>query len=163
MPSIDYQIMSHQLNVHPNTKPVKQKKRMYGAEKREAMRLEVEKLVKAKFVKELAYSEWLANPVLVKKSNEKYRMCINFTDLNQACPTNCYLLPDINKLIDATTGFEYLSSLDGMSGYHQIPMHKADEEKTSFITEDGTYCYWTMPFGFKNAGATYQQLNEQNF
>lgn len=134
-----------------------------GQKKREAMRLEVEKLVKTKFVKELAYSELLANPVLIKKSNEKYRMCINFTDLNQACPKNCYLLPDINKLIDATTGFEYLSSLDGMSGYHQIPMHKADEEKTSFITEDGTYCYWTMPFGFKNAGATYQQLMNKIF
>lgn len=147
MPSIDPQIMSHQLNVWPNARLAKQKKIMYGVEKREAMRSEVEKLVEANFVRKVAYLEWLANPVLVKKSNGKYRMCIDFTDINQAYPKDYYPLPNINKLVDAIADFEYLSSLDVMSGYHQIPMHKADKEKTSFITETGLIatgqCLWT--------------------
>lgn len=82
------------------------------------MRIEVEKLVKANFVREVAYIEWLANPVFVKKSNGKYRMCIDFIDLNQACPKYYYPLHDTNKLVDATAGFEYLSFLDVMSSYH---------------------------------------------
>lgn len=92
MPGIDPQVMSHKLNVLPDARPVKQKKGMYEAEKREAMRTKVEKLVEAKFVKEVASPEWLANPIFVKKSNMKYRMCIDFTDLNQAYPKDHYSL-----------------------------------------------------------------------
>lgn len=113
------------------------------------MRTEVHKLVEDNFVREVAYPKWLANLVFVKKSNGKYHMCIDFIDLNQTCPKDYYPLPDINKLIDAMASFEYLSSLDAMSSYHQIPMHKANEEKTFFITEDGNYCYQTMPLGSK--------------
>lgn len=90
-------------------------------------------------------------------------MCIDFSDLNQACPKDCYPVPDINKMVDSTAGFDYISSLDAMSGYHQIPMDRSDEEKTSFITEDGTYCYKAMLFGLKNAGATYQRLMNKIF
>lgn len=141
MPSIDSQVMSHKLNIYPDSKSVKQRKTMYGAEKREATRLEVEKLMEAKFIKEVPYLEWLANPVLIKKSNGKYQMYIDFVDLNQAYYKDCYHLPNINKLINTMTGFEYLSSFDAMSSYHQIYMHKENKEKTSFITEDGTYYY----------------------
>lgn len=92
---------------------------MYGAEKREVMRTKVEKLAEANVVREVAYPEWLANPVLVKKkTNGKYRMCIYFTDLNQACLKDYYSLLGINKLIDAMAKSEYLSFLNVMSGYH---------------------------------------------
>ena len=136
---------------------------------------QVQKLEKAGFIREVMYLQWLANPVLVKKANGKYRMCIDFTDLNKvldlngfkgqhkACPKDCYPLPDINKMVDSTAGFDYMSSLDAMSGYHQIPMERSDEEKTSFITEDGTYCYRAMPFELRNAGATYQRLMNKIF
>lgn len=127
--------MFHKLNVYSEVKPVKQKKRMYGIKKREATRSEVEKLIEAKFVREVAYVEWLANPVLVKKSNGKYQMCIDFIDLNQACLKDYCPLPENNKLVNAMVSFEYLSSLDAMSRYYKILMHEVVEEKTSFITK----------------------------
>ena len=83
---------------------------------------------------------------------------MDFTDLNKACPKDCYPLPKIDLLVDATVGHSLLSFMDAYSGYNQIRMHPDDEEKTSFITDQGTYCYRVMPFGLKNAGATYQRL-----
>lgn len=108
------------------------------------------------FARQVAYSDWLANHMLIKKSNDKYHMCINIKYINQAYPKDCYSLPNVNKLIDSMTSFEYLSFLDAMSSYKQIPMDRDDEEKTSFISKNGTYCYLVMPFGLKNVGATYQ-------
>ena len=85
-------------------------------------------------------------------------MCIDFTDLNDACPKDCYPLPRIDTLIDATAGHEMLSFKDGFSGYNQIKMDKDDTSKVSFITNFGVFCYLVMAFGLKNAGATYQRL-----
>lgn len=90
-------------------------------------------------------------------------MCVDFTDLNKAYPKDSYPLPKIDKLMDSTAGYEFLSSLDAYSRYHQIPIHPTDEEKTSFITERGTYCYRVMPFGLKNTGATYQRMVDKVF
>lgn len=118
MSGIDPRVMTHKLNVLPEARPVKQKKRVVGRDKQQATREEVQKLEKAGFIREVMYPQWLANPVLVKKANGKYRMCIDFTDLNQACPKDCYPLPDINKMFDSTAGFDYMSSLDAMPSYH---------------------------------------------
>ncbi|XP_071900985.1 uncharacterized protein [Coffea arabica] len=90
-------------------------------------------------------------------------MCVDFTDLNKACPKDCYPLPRIDQLVDSTAGYEIFCFLDAFKGYHQIALDEEDQEKTSFITEDGTYCYVTMPFGLKNAGATYQRLVNKLF
>lgn len=88
-------------------------------------------------------------------------MCIDFTDLNKACPKDDFPLPRIDHLIDSTSGCELLSFLDAYSGYHQINMCKEDEEKNSFITPYGTYYYVKMPFGLKNADATFQRLMQK--
>ena len=101
--------------------------------------------------------------VLVKKSSGKWRVCIDYTDLNKACPKNCFPLPRIDQLVDATAGHELLSFMDAYSGYHQIPLCKADQEKTAFTTDQGLYCYQVMPFGLKNAGATYQRMVNKMF
>ena len=82
-------------------------------------------------------------------------MCIDFTDLNKACPKDDFPFQRIDQLVDSTSGCELLSFLDAYSGYHQTNICKEDEEKTSFITPYGTYCYVKMPFGLKNAGATF--------
>src|SRR4051812_44252908 len=106
---------------------------------------------------EIFYLEWLANPVLVLKKNGTWRMCINYTDLNKAFPKDRFALPRIDQIIDSTAGCELLRFLDAYSGYHQIKVALEDQEKTAFITPFGIYCYTSMPFGLKNAGAAYQQ------
>ncbi|XP_050233269.1 uncharacterized protein LOC126681763 [Mercurialis annua] len=117
-----------------------------GGEKQIAIRDEVEKLLKAGFIRKVDYPEWLANVVLIKKSNGRWRLCIDFTDLNNACPKDSFPLPNIDQLVDATCGFAVYAFLDASQGYHQIPMNKDDEEKTEFTTDLGTYCYKKMPF-----------------
>ena len=109
------------------------------------------------------YSEWLANVVLVKKANGKLRMCVDFTDLNKACPKDSFPLPRIDQLVDFTTGHKLLTFMDTFSGYNKIKMAEEDQEKTAFITSQWLYCYNVMPFGLKNAGPTYQRLVNKMF
>lgn len=80
---------------------------------------------------------------------------MDFTDLNKACPKDSYPLPRIDQLVDSTARYQLLSFMDVFSGYNQIKMDEADQEKTSFITSQGLFCYKVMPFGLKNVGATY--------
>jgi len=132
-------------------------------ERSSAALAEVKKLLDAGFIRECHYPEWVSNVVLVKKPNGTWRMCIDFTDLNRACPKDSYPLPKIDKLVDSPAGHELLSFMDAFSGYHQIPMAAEDQEKTSFVIDTGLYCYTMMPFGLKNAGATYQRLVNKIF
>ena len=91
-------------------------------------------------IREVEYPEWLANVVLVKKVNGKWRLCIDFTDVNRVCPKDSFPLPRIDLIVDATANHELLSFMDAFSGYNQISMDHDDQEKTSFITGKGTYC-----------------------
>ncbi|RDX93464.1 Retrovirus-related Pol polyprotein from transposon 17.6, partial [Mucuna pruriens] len=163
MPDVDPNFMCHQLSVDEQAKPVAQKKRKMGEEKREAAKQETRKLISAGFVREVQYLTWLANVVMVRKANGKWRMCTDYTDLNKACPKDSYSLPSIDRLVDNIAGFTFLSFMDAYSGYNQIRMHPQDEEKTAFITDEGAFCYKVMAFGLKNAGATYQHLMDKIF
>nr|XP_017247956.1 PREDICTED: uncharacterized protein LOC108219166 [Daucus carota subsp. sativus] len=216
MVGIDPEVMSHHLNIDPTKKGMRQKRRPVSGERAQALKEEVDRLLGAKLIKESFYPTWLANPVLVKKPNGKWRTCVDFTDLNKACPKDSFPLPridqlvdataghallsfmdaysglvkkpngkwrtcvdftDLNKacpkdsfplpridqLVDATAGHALLSFMDAYSGYNQIPMHEPDQEHTSFITDRGLYCYIGMPFGLINAGATYQRLVNMMF
>ena len=102
----------HIVNVDPDMKPIKQKRRKFTLERVEAIVVEVEKLLKAQFIQEVYYPDWLANVVLMKKSNRKWRMCVDFTNLNKACPKDSFPLPRINALVDSTSGYELLSFMD---------------------------------------------------
>ena len=104
------------------------------------------------------YLEWLDNVVLVPKKDGKVRMCVDFWDLNKASPKDDFPLPHIDVLVDNIASHSLLSFMDGFSWYNQIKMAPEDMEKTSFITQWGTYCYKVMPFGLKNASATYQRV-----
>jgi hypothetical protein len=106
----------------------------------------------------VAHPTWIANLVVVPKSNGSGRLCVDFTSLNKAYPKDPYPLPRIDQIIDSTAGCDLLCFLDTFSGYHQIKMTKEDEEKIAFITPCGVYCYVCMPFGLKNTGATFQRL-----
>ena len=88
---------------------------------------------------------------------------MDFTDLNKACPKDIYPLPRVDVLVDSTAQHQLLSFMDAFSGYNQIQMHKDDQEKTSFVTSQGLFCYKVMSFGLKNAGATYQRLMNKMF
>ena len=127
------------------------------------MQKEVERLLQAGAIRELHYSTWLSNTVVVKKKNGKWRVCVDFTNLNQACPKDPFPLPKIDQLVDATAGHDRMSFLDAFQGYHQIALSTEDRENTAFITPLGIYCYKVMPFGLKNAGATYQRMVTKMF
>ena len=120
----------------------------------------VDKLLFANFIREVYYSEWLANVVMVKKSNGKWRMCVDFTDLNKACPKDIFPLPRIDQLVDSIAGHELLSFMDAFSGYNQIIMDKQDQEKTAFITSQGLHCYKVMPFGLKKCGGYIPKISQ---
>lgn len=140
MTGISTEVISHELNVDPTFKPVKQKYRKLGPDRAEAVNAEVVRLLEEGLIREVKYPEWLANPVVVKKKNGKWRVCVDFTDLNKACPKDCFPLPHIDRHVESTTGHEMLSFMDAFSAYNQILMNPDDQEKTSFITERGTYC-----------------------
>ena len=155
MGGVDPTVITHRLNVNPSFKPVKQKRRSFAPERHKVINDEVGKILQAKAIREVEYPKWLANVVLVKKANGKWRLCIDFTNINRACLKDSFLLPRIDLIVDATVGHELLSFMDAFSGYNQISMDPNDQEKTSFVTGQGTYCYRMMPFELKNAGSTY--------
>ncbi|GKV01527.1 hypothetical protein SLEP1_g14076 [Rubroshorea leprosula] len=139
MPGIPAELAVHKLSTDPTKSPVVQKHRLFGLEKQAAIDEEIQKLLQAGFIRRVEYSEWVSNPVLVKKPNGKWRMCIDFTNLNDGVQ---------KTLIPCQTS----------RSYHQVQLLLDDQEKTAFYAGDAIYCYVMMPFGLKNAGATYQKL-----
>ena len=133
MGGIDPTIITHRLNVSPSFKPVKKKRRSFTPERQKAINEEVGKLLQEEAIREVEYPEWLANVVLVKKANSKWRLCIDFTDLNRACPKDSFPLPRIYLIIDATAGHELLSFINAFFGYNHISMDPDDQEKTSVV------------------------------
>jgi hypothetical protein len=141
----------HSLGISSDFKPVIQKRRKLAPERLEINMEEVGRLIAADAVRLVQYPTWLSNTVVVKKKNGKWRVCVDFTDLNKACPKDSFPLPRIDQLVDSASGHERMSFLDAFQGYHQIPMTLSDQEKTAFITPQGAYCYRVMLFGLKNA------------
>ncbi|GKD58849.1 putative reverse transcriptase domain-containing protein, partial [Tanacetum coccineum] len=163
MTGIPRAITEHRLDTYPHIEPKVQKKRSLAPDRRKVVTDEVNEWHKAGIVRRVRYPSWVANPVLVKKVDRSWRMCIDFKDLNKACPKDLYPLPEIDWKIESLMGFKYKCFLDAYKGYHQIHMTKNDEEKTAFHTKEGVFCYTKMPFALKNAGATYQRLVDSAF
>ncbi|CAL8089325.1 unnamed protein product [Prunus armeniaca] len=157
MPGLNPNLVSHTLNIELGTKPVVQPRRNFHPEIERQIKVEIEKLLAARFIKPIKHPTWLANIVPMKKKTGVIRICTDYRDLNRACPKDEFPLPNIDILIDSTLGQGMLSFMDGFSGYNQIKMLPNDAEKTAFRTPYGNFYYTVMPFGFKNAGATYQR------
>jgi hypothetical protein len=119
MPGVSQDRIEHSLNIDPKAKPVKQKLQWFGKDKKEAIRVEVTRLLAAGFIKEVYHPDWLANLVLIRKKNNKWRMCVDYTDLNKHCPKDPFSLPRIDEVVDSTASCELLSFLDCYSGYHR--------------------------------------------
>jgi hypothetical protein len=163
MPGVPRELIEHSLNVNPQAVPKKQRLRRFARNKHEAIKWEIAKLLAAGFIKEVIHQNWVANPVLVKKKNNEWRMCVDYTDLNKHCPKDHFGLPRIIQVVDSTAGCVLLCFLDCYSGYHQIVLKEEDQIKTTSITLFGTYAYKTMSFGLKNIGATYQRAIQMCF
>jgi hypothetical protein len=158
MPIIDPSIGCHQLTVDPGVSAIAQRRRKQSPEESEAAEKAVKDLLEANFISEAKYTTWLSNVVLVKKSNGKWRMCVDYTDLNRPYPKDAYPLPNKDKLVDNSSDYKRLSFMDAYYGYNQIPMTEEDKKKTAFMTKSGNYYYNVMPFGLRNVGATYQRM-----
>ena len=163
MSGISPSLSCHKLNVSLHHKPIKQKRRTFNQERYDAIEQEVDRLLAPGFIREVVYPDWVSNVVLVKKSNRKWLICVDFIDLNKSCPKDSFPLPQVDQLVDATAGHDMLSFMDTFSGYNQIPMYEPDQDITAFITNCELYCYKVMPFGLKNAIATYQRLLNKIF
>ena len=160
---MDPDFICHHLNINSFIFPKKQPPQRSSKEHSNAIKEEVLKLKRVGAIKEVFYLEWLANTVVLKKKSGKWQVCVDFTNLNKACPKDHFPLPRIDQLVDAIASHPRMSFLDAFQGYHQIPLALGDQEKTSFVTPTGNYHYKIMPFGLKNAGLTYQRMMTRMF
>jgi hypothetical protein len=146
MPGISREVAEHFLDILPHSRAVQQRLWRFDEERHRAFGAELRKLLEAGFIKEVFHPMRLTNLVLVKKRNGKWRMCVDYTSLNKACPKVPFPLPRIDQIVDSTVGCELLCFLDAYSGYHQIKMKESDQLVTSFITPFGMFCYVMMSF-----------------
>ncbi|KAB2608599.1 S2-RNase [Pyrus ussuriensis x Pyrus communis] len=137
-------------------RPIKQTQRCYRSKLIPQIEAEIDKQIKPGFIRKVEYPKWISNIIIVLKKSGQIRVCVDFHDLNDACPKDEFLLPIIEIMVDATTSHKALSFMDGSSGYNQIHMAPEDEELTTFRTPKGVYYYKVMSFGLKNVGVTYQ-------
>jgi hypothetical protein len=148
-------VIEHRLEVSPSARPKKQKLHKMAEEKVKAAKAEVHRLLDGGFIREVKYPQWLANIIMVRKKNGEWKMC---TDLNKCCPKDNFPLARIDQIVETVAGSETMELLNYFLGYHHIWLREEDEEKTSFITPFGTYCYLRMPEGLRNVGSTFCRM-----
>jgi hypothetical protein len=158
MSGIDPDIVIHEIKTYPDAKPVRQRLRPVHPRKAAAIKLEVEKLLKAGFIYPVALTDWVSNLVPIDKKQGTIRVCIDYRDINKACPKDNFPTPFVDQIVDDCAGSEIFSLMDGFSGYNQINIVPEDQHKTTFICPWGTFAYRKLPFGLKNVGATFSAL-----
>ena len=157
MPGLDLDLIMHHLSIAPGIKPVKQKLHKMYPHVALLVKAKLEKLLKAGFIRAIDYVEWISKIVLVSKHDKSIRVCMDFRDLNLACPKDDFPLPNIDMIVDMMAGYEMYSLMDGFSGYNQIKIAPEDQEKTTFSCAWGNFYWNMMPFGLKNVGAIYKR------
>ena len=151
-------LSTHRLTIDPTFKPVKQTARYFSNVIQLQIKKEIEKILDAGFIKPCMHTVWLANIVPVRKKNGQIRVCVDFRDLNNACPKDDFPLSNLDMIIDTTANHEMFSFMNGFSDYNQIKMDSKDAEMTTFRTPFVNFYYTVLPFGLKNARTTYQRV-----
>jgi hypothetical protein len=159
----DTSVIEHKIPLKPSVKPFKQKLRQFNPILLPVIEKEVKKLLEAKIIVPLRYSDWVSNLVLVRKKNGEIRLCVDFRNLNKSSLKDNYPLPKMDHVLEKVVGATRMSMIDGFSGYNQIAVSEPDKEKTAFTTPWGTFMYDKMPFGLMNAGATFQRAMDIAF
>ncbi|KAI5335080.1 hypothetical protein L3X38_025213 [Prunus dulcis] len=166
MPGLDRQLVEHKLPIKDGYLPVKQARRRMSMDTELKVKEEIERLLKAGFIRPAIYADWLANivPVLKRKTGA-VRICVDYRNLNEASPKDEYPMPMADMLIDGAAHNQMLSFMDGNAGYNQIMMAEQDIHKTAFMCPGhiSAFEYTVMPFGLRNAGATYQRAMNSIF
>ncbi|GJU34170.1 hypothetical protein Tco_1182524 [Tanacetum coccineum] len=139
MTSVSRSIAEHRLNIREGCQPIRQKRRGQAPDRNKAIQEEVSKLVEAKIMRDVHYHNWILNSVMVKRHDDSWRMCVNFTDLNKSCPKDCYPLMEYDWKIESLYAYPFKCFLDAYKGYHQIQMAEEDEEKPAFHTSQGVF------------------------
>jgi hypothetical protein len=150
MPGIPREVIEHPLKIYLDARPVQQRPRKQSVEQQNFIREKFKKLLDTGFIWEVHHPRLLANLVVIPKAIRKLWMCIDYTSLKKVCLKDPFPLPQIDQIVDSTSGCDLLCFLDAYSGFHQIPMSREDEENTAFITVDGLFCYVSLPYGLKN-------------
>jgi ribonuclease HI len=161
--TFDTEVIQHKIPLNKDTKPFRQKLRSFNPLLLPTMEKEIKKLLDARIIIPLRYSEWIANLVPVRKKNGEIRLCVDFRNLNKCSRKDNYPLPKMEHMLQKVSGSKVMSFIDGFSGYNQIAVHPEDREKTAFTTPWGTFMYEKMPFGLMNAGATFQRAMDIAF
>jgi hypothetical protein len=157
MPGIDPNIVEHEIKTYLYDRPVRQRLRVVNPRKAPAIKEEVEKLLNVGFIYMVPLNEWVSNPIPVNKKQGTIHVCMDFRDLNKACPKDNSLIPFIDHILDECVGSKVFSFMDGFSGYNQIQIKLEDRHKMEIICPWGTFAYQKMPFGLKNVRATFQR------
>jgi len=163
MAALDPKVAVLRLSIKRGISPKKQPQQHFHPKLVPKIEKEVNKFIGAGFIREVEYPTWIANIVPVSKENGQPCICVYFRNLNDTCPKDDFPLPVTELMIDSTTGHEALSFMDRTTGCNQILMAPEDQEATAFCTPKGIFCYKEMPFGLKNAGATYERAMQAIF
>jgi hypothetical protein len=156
MTGIDPRIVEHEIKNYLDAKHVRQHLRVVNPWKAPAIKVEVEKLLNDGFIYLVPLTEWVSKPIHVNKKQGTIHVCMDVHDLNKACPKDNFSTPFIDHILDKCVGREVFSFMDRFLGYNQIQIKPEDQHKMTFICPWGTLAYRKMPFGLKNAGATFQ-------
>jgi hypothetical protein len=163
MPGIDPDIVVHEIKTYPGAKPIRQRLLPVHPCKAAAIKLEVEKILKVGFIYPVALTDWVSNLVPVNKKQGMICVCVDYRDINKACPKDNFPTPFVDQIVDDCAESEIFSLMNGFSEYNQINILPVDQHKTSFICPWGTFAYRKLPFGLKNVGAMFQHAMSYAF
>jgi len=157
MKGIDPQLFTHHIYIEKDVRPVRQPQRILNPHLKDVVKAELQKLLDVNIIYPISYSKWVSPLMVVPKKSWKWRICVDYRELNKATQKDHFPLPFTDQVLDTLAGKKFFSLLDGFNGYNQIQIAREDQDKTTFTCPWGTFSYRFLPFGLCNAPATFQR------